>query len=179
MADTPVSAKITPITANTFQGPWKFEYGGHIEVQKNSFPIIDLPKNTGSYAITFTIAGQNNLTFDTTRPFVIDGPATSQAQIQSVTVSPDGKALTVRDKNDNDGSLPPLLLDYSLNFVGGDQQHRTLDPVIKNGGKTTVRTMAPRPSTLEVATFAISLAVLITLLFVAYQLVMLRRDLRK
>ena len=180
MADTPIGATVTPITANTFQGPWKLEYRGYSAVQKDSFPIINLPTDTGPYAITFTIGGQNNLTFDPARPILIDGaPPTTGGQIQVLSLSQGGKALAVRDLNNNDAAKGPLDLNYSLNFVGGDQQHRTLDPVIKNGGKTTVRMMTNQPSFLEVGTFVISAAVLITLLFVAYQILMLRRDLAR
>ena len=82
------------------------------------------------------------------------------------------------DLNSNDASLGPLTLTYTLNFTGAPP-HNVLDPVIKNGGKGIRPGFMGHASALDVATFAISLAVLITLLFVAFQLLMIRRELAR
>ncbi|MFL6737446.1 MAG: hypothetical protein ACJ8F4_10365 [Sphingomonas sp.] len=178
-----IGVTITPVTATPTSGPWLFEYpAGRTYDQKASFPVIDLPKDTGCYSITFTVGGANNaVTFSPTNPILVNGvPPVVGNQIGPPSpLAGNGKQLIVTDQNSNDAGQGPLLLTYTLNFSGGDAAHRVLDPVIKNGGKSTRTLISGHASALEVATFAISLAVLITLVFVAYQLLMIRRDLAR
>ena len=179
---TSANVQITPVDATPTSGPWLFEYLGRTYNQKASFPVIDLPKDSGCYLIVFTIGGANNtVSFNPTNPIMINGsaPGSGGQILPPPPMGQNAKQLTVTDLNSNDASLGPLILNYSLNFTSNDQPHRVLDPVIKNGGKSTHTGFIPHASVLDVATFAISLAVLITLLFVAYQLMMIRRELAR
>ena len=78
----PVNVQITPIDATPTNGPWLFGYLGRTYNQKASFPVIDLPKDSGCHAITFAIGGNGTLSFNPTNPVLINGvPPASGGQI--------------------------------------------------------------------------------------------------
>jgi hypothetical protein len=185
MSCTPKTVTITPVNATPTTGPWLFEYpAGHSYNVKASFPVIDLPRDTGCYDITFKIGGSNSLiAFNQTSPILINGSAPpgpgGQIIPQGLPLGPNAKQLVVQDLNSNDAASGPLELNYTLQFTNTDIAHRTLDPVIKNGGKTTRTLVGSHASRLDVANLAIAIAIFITLVFVAYQLVKIRRELAR
>jgi hypothetical protein len=164
--------ELTPIDAAPTHGPWQVDHDGNGSNQSSSYPIIDLPKGSGPWTIQFRLKGQSDVKFSGDPIWVKEGgkPGSkanhSQIPAADVTVAPNGKLLTIKDLNNNDGTIA---LHYRLNFTG-DQKHETLDPIIKNGGGTT-RDM----QSLEVAQLVLSGAILLTLLFVAYQQVAAKR----
>jgi hypothetical protein len=169
---TPVTIGITPIAPNGNNGPWQLDYMGNSSAQKLTFPIVWFPKDTGCYNITFQLATgtQPNLSFATTNPILVNGsPPTTQGQIQPPgQVTQGQKTLTVMDLNNNNAAGGWLTLNYTLNFTGGDAQHATLDPIIKNGGKTTVKPpLMGGAQALDTATLIISLVILVIVVFIA------------
>jgi hypothetical protein len=132
--------EVTPINAATTNGPWRVAHGGAASNQANSYPVVHVPVDKGDYTITFNIGGQNDLVFDSTSPIWIQtGGKPSGAVVDNhfkdISVSQDGKTLTLTDSKEDTSTKKSVKFHYQLNFTGNDNNsHKKLDPIILNDG---------------------------------------------
>ena len=120
------TVKLTPTNATA--AGWTMKLG-NVTSTGPDYPVIDLPRNSGSHVITFDIEGANDIKFSQDPIWVQPGQKpngkANSKQMPLWKVQDQGKQLVVANCNDVAGKLH-----YQLNFTG----HDPLDPVIENGG---------------------------------------------
>lgn len=153
------SIELTPAKQADGSIQWTMDYEGKKGSSPGTYPAIDLPKDSGSHKLTYTIQNPEGMSInfdpsevqlssgktilnalwiqENTKP---TGPATS-SQIKKVTLK---SPTELQFKDENSGS--PVTLVYQLNFVDAANPGAgvtALDPELKNGGGGTISLQDP------------------------------------
>src|SRR5438105_3139449 len=113
---------VQPITAGPTNGPWDVTYDGKGSNQANSYPVVHIPQPAGAYQITFNVGGGPELQFDgSVGPVWVktNGKPSSAAvdsHFSGITISNDGKTLTITDTKGDTTNEKPVKFFYQLNF---------------------------------------------------------------
>ena len=131
---------VQPITAGPTNGPWDVTYDGKGSNQANSYPVVHIPTPKRRLSDHAQRGGRARTAIRRWRgPIWIKtngkpGSAAVDNHFSNITISNNGKTLTITDTKDDTSNEKPIKFFYQLNFKGGNQNHKKLDPIIINDG---------------------------------------------